>query len=91
MEPSLRFTAQDWNLAFLLVHGALDAGFLVCDVDELYLMDYDMDGFDFGVDFIMVYHLVLFLAYDFIWIGSDLHRCGDQSSIEVEKEEKTET
>ena len=90
LEPSLWSTAQDWNLAFILVHGALDAGFVVCDLDELYLMEYDMDGFDFGVDFIMVYHLVLFLAYDFIWISRDLPRCGDQSGIEVEKEEKTE-
>ena len=90
LEPSLRFAAQDWNLALVLVHGALDAGFVVCDLGELYLLEYDMDGFDCGVDFIMVYDLVLFLAYDFLWIGSDVHRCGDQSGIEVEKEEKTE-
>ena len=49
LDPSLWLAAQDCNLAVALVHGALDAGFLACYLEELYLLDYIMDGFNFGM------------------------------------------
>ena len=88
--PSSWTMCQDWCLAAADLHGASGAGIYAGNMDELYVLDFVIDGFNVDFNIFLVFVMVFLLAFDCKQYGIGLPCDGHESLAEMEMEENTE-
>ena len=88
--PSSWTMCQDWCLAAADLHGASGAGIFAGNMDELYVLDFVIDGFNVDFSIFLVFVMVFLLAFDCKQYGIGFPCDGHESRAEMEMEENTE-
>ena len=88
--PSSWTMCRDWCLAVADLHGAFGAGVDAGNMDELYVLDFVIVGFNVDFNIFLVFVMVFLLAFDCKQYGIGLPCDGHESLAEMEMEENTE-